>query len=86
MFLSILTTHNKTPKVFCLTFGVHITKQHTLFYFTVNKTIIFAHKDAKATKFRKKINKKAFLICFFFLFLRYYEKVQISKRNKGNCK
>lgn len=34
----------------------------------------------------EKINEKAFLVCFFFLFLRYYEKVQISKRNKGNCK
>jgi len=60
-------------------------KQHTLFYFTANKTIIFAHKDAKVAKFRKN-KQKAFGTYFFFLSLRYYEKVQISKRNKGNYK
>ena len=34
----MLFTHNKTPKVFCLTFGVHVTVENL--FFSVQKFIL----------------------------------------------
>ena len=48
--LLVLFKHNKTPKVFCLTFGVHVKKEGTESSFPVKMHLIVQHKAWSSVK------------------------------------